>query len=655
MMEKEKAGNRINELRRLIKEYDYNYYVLDAPLIDDYQYDLLYRELKDLESEHPELDSDDSPTKRVSERNVRSFLKADHNPKMYSLENTYSDEELEAFHMRIAESIEGDFSYSVEPKIDGTAISVIYEDSKLKTALTRGDGEKGDDVTENIRTIRELPLALSKRIEGSLTVRGEVFFTKRRFEELNETYGFSNPRNAAAGTLKLLSPSEVSKRRLSILIHTVVTPIKETHTETLMELSEMGLPVVRAIAEARGIGELIKAKNDFDRERYSLPYETDGIVIKLNQLKLRERVGLTSKSPKWAFAFKFTPKRAVTKLESVSFQVGRTGVITPVANLSPVDLSGTTVKRATLHNFQEIERLSLKEGDYVEIEKSGEIIPKVLRVLTERRTGGEAGIVQPAKCPSCGEKLVKYEDEVAVRCINRNCPEQIELSLIHFASKRAMNIENMGPSVIERLIEKGFVRSISDIYSLTLNDLLSLDRIKGKSASRLLQSIAESRKRPLSKLIFGLGIRNVGEFAALNLSERFRTIHSLMSAQTEELTSVFGIGEETAKAIRIFFENRTNREEIERLLNAGVTMEHSGRGGSLSGKFFVVTGTLKRFSRDEATDYITSLGGTVQNDVSKKTQYLVAGENPGSKIDKAKKLSVKVISEDELILMAEDK
>ncbi|MGE3062407.1 MAG: NAD-dependent DNA ligase LigA [bacterium] len=655
MKEKEEAEKRILELRKLLTEYDYNYYVLDDPLIDDYQYDILYRELKDLEERHPEFDASDSPTKRVSEKNLKHFEKHIHQPKMYSLDNTYSDEELKSFHSRIKESLDKRFTYSVEPKIDGTAISIIYRNSELFMALTRGDGETGDDVTSNIRTIRDLPLKLSEIIKGDIIVRGEVFFTKKRFEKLSETYSFSNPRNAASGTLKLQSAEEVSKRKLSILIHTVVTPIADTHINTLKKLSELKLPVVQIISEAESIDDLIKSKDAFEKQRFSLPYETDGVVIKLNQLSLREKVGFTSKSPKWAFAYKFTPKRAVTKLESVSFQVGRTGVITPVANLTPVRLSGTVVRRATLHNFEEMSRLGLKNMDFVEIEKSGEIIPKVLRVVSEMRSGNETEISIPKQCPSCGEKLVKYEDEVAVRCINRSCPEQIELSLTHFASKKAMNIENMGPSMVERLIKNNLLNSISAIYRLSKTDLLSLERVREKTAQNLLDAIDNSKSRPLAKLINGFGIRNVGEFAASKLAERFKNIDSLVNSTYEELIEVPGIGEESARAILLFFENKTNRDEIERLKDAGLAMRFADADGAFKGISFVLTGVLKNFTREKAEEYILSKGGNVQSDVSLKTDYLVVGESPGSKLKKAEKFSVKIITEDELLKMAEEK
>ncbi|MDD3803443.1 MAG: NAD-dependent DNA ligase LigA [bacterium] len=655
MRERENTEKRIKELRDLIVKYDYHYYVLSEPLIDDYEYDKLYRELLSLESSNPEFDSPDSPTKRVSEQTQNHFEKLGHKPKMYSLDNSYSDDELKAFHRRISESLTEKFSYTVEPKIDGTAISLIYNDSLLQSALTRGDGETGDDVTSNVRTIRSIPLKLNSLIEGELIVRGEIFFTKKRFEKLSETYSFSNARNAASGTLKLQNAKEVSKRQLSALIHTVVTPLAPTHTESLKKLSELGLPIVSVFAEAETVSRLIEEKNRFEKDRFSLLFETDGIVIKVNQLNLREKVGFTNKSPKWAFAFKFTPERAMTKLLSVDFQVGRTGVITPVANLNPVEISGTIVKRATLHNFEEINRLSVKIGDFVEIEKSGEIIPKILRFVPEKRVGSEVNIEIPSHCPSCKEKLVKYEDEIAVRCVNKNCPEQIELSLIHFASKKAMNIENMGPSLVRRLIENKIVSSISDIYKLTKSELTKIDRIKDKSALNILKAIEDSKNRTLAKVIYALGIRNVGEFASLKLAESFQDIDSLANSRYDQLIKIQGIGEESANAILLFFENKTNREEIEKLKNSGLRISHSKSSGSLTGLSFVLTGTLKNFSRNEAAEYITSKGGMVQNDVSSKTNYLVAGANPGSKVERAKSLGVKIIAEEDLTIMAEEK
>jgi len=648
MTVKSDIKRRINELRKLISKYDSHYYVLNKPLIDDYEYDLLYKELVLLEKQNPEFDSSLSPTKRVSEKNITGFKKFKHIPKMYSLENTYSDDELSAFHKRIKDVLKNNFSYSVEPKIDGAALSVIYRDSVFYKALTRGDGESGDDVTDNIKTIRELPLSLNKIIKGELIIRGEVFFTKKRFEKLSETYSFSNPRNSAAGTLKLLSPKEVSKRMLSILFHTVVTPIATTHIETLLELKTLGLPVVNQIAAAKTLEELIEIKNMFEIKRFSLPYETDGIVVKVNQLPLREKVGFTSKSPRWAFAYKYAPKKAITRLQSISFQVGRTGVITPVANLTPVELSGTVVKRATLHNFEEIDRLEIKKLDFVEIEKSGEIIPKVVRVIKEKRSGKEISIERPFLCPSCKEKLVKYDDEVAIRCINKNCPEQIELSLIHFASKKAMNINNMGPSIISKFIEKKLVKSISDIYSLTKENLLSIDRIKEKSATNLLMAIERSKKNTLSKFIYGLGIRNIGEYASSILADKFRTLDLFILAGYDELIKVPSIGDESAKAILLFFSNEGNIREIRKLMNMGLVLEISENRDVLNGLSFVITGTLKNMSREEAKKFIIENGGTVQSDVSNNTNYLVVGENPGSKIIRANELSVKMINIDEL-------
>lgn len=650
-MDRNEAKKRIEKLRRQIEGYDFEYYERNAPLIPDFEYDRLYSELKNLEKQFPEFSDPDSPTQRVSEAPSDVFEKVRHEPRMYSLDNAYSDEELVDFDRKLRERISKPFTYAVEPKIDGIAVSIIYRNGRLFKGITRGDGIIGDDVTDNVRTISSLPERLNEPFSGDLTVRGEAFFLKSRFREIADEYGFANARNAAAGTMKLLEPSEAAKRGLSIAIHTVTNDIKPTHSGMLDELKRLGIPVVSHRNTAVSIDEVLELKEKYDKDRENFEYETDGLVVKLNELALRDEAGYTNKSPRWAFAFKFKPERAVTRIESVSFQVGRTGIVTPVANLSPVKLSGTVVRRATLHNFDEIARLGVHEEDYAEVEKSGEIIPKILRVFPEKREKKSIPVLPPENCPSCGSHLVKYENEVALRCINVNCPAQILGSIVHFASKQAMNIDGMGPSLTERLLEAGLVKSISDIYRLKKDELLSLERFKEKSAENLLRSVEASKSSGLSKLIFALGIRNIGEVAARALAAKFQSLDSLSRAGTDELTSVEGIGEESAEALRLFFENPSNISEMKVLSEYGVATVEKKKSDTLSGKTFVVTGTLKRFKRDEIKEAIASNGGFVSESVSEKTDFLIAGDSAGSKLSKAQALSVKIISEDDFLKM----
>lgn len=648
-MKKSEAQKRIRELCKIIRKYDNAYYVLSAPLISDAEYDSIYSELKEIEALFPELVTEDSPTQNVSEKPVSGFAKIRHEPRMYSLDNTYSDSDLADFTSRLDSIMNEEFNYIVEPKIDGVAVSLIYENGILQKAVSRGDGETGDDITDNVRTIRDLPQKINHK--DRLIVRGEVFFTKKRFAQIAEEHGFANARNAASGTLKLLNSIQVKERGLSLRIHTVVTDIRDTDTGTLAVLEKLGLPVVEWHENAASIEDIIRIKNDWNERKAELPYETDGIVIKIDSLKLRTKAGFTSKSPRWAFAFKYKPDTAVTKLNSVSFQVGRTGIITPVANLEPVLLAGTTVKRSTLHNFDEIRRLGVMINDDVEIEKSGEIIPKVIRVLTEHRDGTQTDIEIPGHCPSCSSPLVRIEDEVALRCVNVSCPAQIEGKLIHFASKNAMNIENMGPALIKQLIEEKYIHSFSDIYGIRVEALSSLSRMGEKSAENVMKAIEASKDIPLNRFIFALGINNVGEYTASLLASEFLNIDALYDADNEQLTRIQGIGEEVADSIVKFFKNMQNRKEISALLKAGV--KPFARTGSqiLKGLTFVITGSLKAYSRDSAKDLIIRNGGKVSGSVSSKTDYLIAGEEPGSKLNKAKKLNIKIIDEDEFLKM----
>ena len=654
-MNREDAKKRIDELKSEIEKFNKAYYSESSPLIPDYQYDLLYRQLKGLETEYPEFITEDSPTQRVNEDVIKGFEKTEHNPKMYSLDNTYSDTEMISFIERIEKQTDSQCSFVVQPKIDGVAVSVIYRNGKLYKGISRGNGLIGDDITENIKTVNCLPHLL-KRDMGidELTVRGEVFFTKERFEELSSIFDFANARNAASGTLKLLDSMKVMERGLSMRIHTVITPLSPTDEETTAMLMSAGLPIVEKTELVKSAELILEVKNIWEKQRHELPYETDGIVIKVNELALRKKIGYTNKSPKWAFAFKYKPENAVTKLISIDMQVGRTGIITPVANLTPVHLSGTTVKRATLHNFDEIERLGICINDEVEIEKSGEIIPKIIRVAKQADTDIRKKIEKPLNCPSCGERTVSFEDEVALRCINVNCPAQIERSLIHFVSKAGMDIGSMGPALIHQLIEKGKISSISDIYQLKTNDIMMLERMGEKSADNIINAIEQSKKTELASLINALGIRNVGEYLSKILAERYRSIDLLMNASREDLLAINGIGDEVAQSLEMFFGSQRNKREIEKLLDRGLIAEVSEKTRLLDSKRFVVTGKLNHFTRDSIKRSITDNGGIVHSSITRNTDYLIVGENPGSKLNKAKEKGVEVISENEFINMLEN-
>ncbi len=646
-MNRDEAEKRIIELKKIIRKFDREYYIHSAPLIPDYEYDMLYSELKQLEEEFPDLITKDSPTQHVSEDVIKGFEKMSHNPRMYSLDNTYSDEDLLEFIDRIKRETGNEGNYLIQPKIDGVAVSLMFRKGYFDTAISRGNGSIGDNITDNIRTIKELPDFMEEMADiDELIIRGEVFFTKERFSQLAEIHDFANARNAASGTLKLHSSDEVGKRMLSIRIHSVITGIKDTEKETEELLAEAGLPIVEMNKVIENIDDVIDEKNSWESKRHQLPYETDGIVIKINQFALRDKMGFTNKAPRWAFAFKYKPENAVTRIISIDYQVGRTGVITPVANLEPVHLSGTMVKRATLHNFDEIERLGISVNDYVEVEKSGEIIPKIIKKADIKENKFKRiDIKKPVKCPSCGQGLVSYDNEVAVRCININCPAQIERSIVHFVSKGGMDVENMGPSIVTQMINKGLINSMSDIFALNENDLVKLERMGEKSTDNLITSIDNAKTVQMSKFLYALGIRNIGEYLSKILSDNYQSIELLMESRMEDLVNIEGIGEEAANSIEIFFSNENNRREISKLLNMGINIVNSRISNKLGGMKFVVTGTLKNFSRESIKRSITDNGGIVLSSVTRETDYLIAGEKAGSKVKKAKDMNIEIIDE----------
>ncbi len=656
---KEKA----EKLRDTLKHHDRLYYVLDKPEIADQEYDRLYRQLKDLEDAHPELITPDSPTQRVGGEPVKGFKAVRHIAPMMSLDNTYSAEEIRQFDNRVRKNLGPErIEYVVELKFDGVSISLLYEKGQWALGSTRGDGLEGDDVSVNLKTIRSIPLEFSrevKKVPKLIEVRGEVYMTKKAFEALNrrkEKAGeelFANPRNAAAGSLKLLDPKIVAGRGLDIYVwgigHCEGMDFK-THTEVLDYLKECGFKVNPHYKLCRTIDEVIEYCNSWEDKREKIDCEIDGMVLKVNDLSQREKLGVTSKSPRWSIAYKFPAEKALTEVRDIIVQVGRTGTITPVAILEPVHLSGTTVSRATLHNFDEIERLDVRIGDKVYVEKSGEIIPKVLSVAMEKRTGAERAFRVPAKCPVCGSKLVKLPEEVAVRCENVGCPAQIKEAVLHFASRNAMDIENMGDAIVDQLVDKAMIKDYGDIYYLKPGDVKALERMAEKSAGNLISAIEKSKSGDLNRLIYALGIRHVGERAAWVLASHFGKIEKLQEAAVEELTDIHEIGPVMAGSIYNFFRNKENMKILKKLKDAGVNMsalQVPKKSGALAGKTIVITGTLKSLTRPEAEELVRRSGGNASSSVSKNTDFLVAGGDPGSKLEKAKALGVKIIGEEE--------
>lgn len=659
----EHIKKEVEKLRKEIHYHNYRYYVLNDPVISDYEYDQLVKRLEELERQYPELITPDSPTQRIGEEITGEFPTVEHRIPMLSLDNTYNEEEVRDFDRRVKKLL-GDepVEYVVELKIDGVAVSLRYENGKFVQGSTRGNGKIGDDITSNLKTIKTVPLVLLTDDPDlqNIEVRGEVYMPKHEFERMNrerEEEGlplFANPRNAAAGTLKLQDPKEVAKRGLDIFVHTVAEfPEKvKTHYEALQILKDIGFKVSPYVKLCKNIDEAIEYFNEWVDRRDSLPFEIDGMVLKVNSFDQQRRLGTTIKSPRYAIAYKFPARQATTRIKDIVLQVGRTGVVTPVAVLDPVHLSGTIVSRATLHNEDEIKRKDIRIGDWVIVEKGGEIIPKVVKVIKDKRTGEEKEFRMPEKCPVCGGKLVREEGEVAWRCINVSCPAQIKRSIQHFASRNAMDIEGLGPSLIDQLVDKGLVKDYGDLYYLDPKEVAKLERMGKKSTENLMRAIEKSKTRPLARLIFALGIRHVGIHAAGILAERFKSIDKLKEATFEELASIEGIGPIMAKSIVNFFREKKNLEVLEKLRRAGVKMEEEEKKeGVLAGKTFVFTGALSKYSRHEAQEKVIALGGKVSSSVSRNTDYVVVGENPGSKYEKAKKLGIKIINEEEFLKM----
>ncbi len=664
------AEARISELREKIEYNSKLYYENDAPEISDYEYDAMYRELGELEAEFPELDSPTSPTKRVGGRALDKFEKFKHSVEMGSLTDVFSMDELRDFTDRMEGILGADVAYSTEPKIDGLSVSLIYRDGIFVQGATRGDGNVGEDVTENLRTIRTIPLKLKEKLPY-LNVRGEVYMPRRVFDELNEARDaqglplFANPRNAAAGSLRQLDPKICASRRLDIFVFNLqegelYTDGRkcQTHTETLNRLDELGFTTLPDRKCLSGY-EAVKAHVEYlGNARPELSFDMDGAVIKVDSLEGRRTVGEGTGVPKWAVAFKYPPEEKITTLLSVDIQVGRTGVLTPTANLEPVRLAGTTVSRATLHNANYIKERDIRIGDKVVIRKAGEIIPEIVRSLPEGRNGTETEFSMPELCPSCGHPVVRDEcgDGAATRCVYAGCPAQTARSIVHFASKGAMNIDGMGPQVVELLLANGKISDIADLYTLKAEDIEGLERMGKKSAENLISAIERSKNAGLERLLFALGVRQVGEVAAEEIALKMRTLDACINASFDDFASIADIGEITATALVEFFASDKTRELCARLTELGLKTDAVAeeRAETLAGLTFVLTGTLPTMSRDEASDLIKKAGGKVSGSVSKKTSYVVAGEAAGSKLTKANELGVKVIDEEMLLRMLQN-
>ena len=666
-MVSDKIKKRVEKLREQIHHHDYKYYVENNPEISDYEYDQLLRELKQLEEKYPSLKSPTSPTQRVGGQPVEGFPTIEHKIAMLSLDNTYSEEEVREYERRLHRELPGEeFQWVVELKIDGVSISLIYEDGEFVRGSTRGDGRVGDDITPNLRTIHTIPLKLRERLPGTLEVRGEVYMTKSGFREvnrereLNKEPLFANPRNAAAGSLKLLDPRITSKRPLNNFIYnlTQCTQIRipPTHMECLAVMKEWGFRINPNHKLCRSIEEVINYCNFWMEKKEELDYDVDGMVIKVNSVDQQNRLGSTTKSPRWAIAYKFPAQQATTRIRKIIVQVGRTGALTPVAIFDPTFLAGTTITRATLHNEDEIKRKDIRVGDTVIIEKGGDIIPQVVKVVKEKRTGKEQKFYIPKTCPVCGAKVVRLPGEALSRCIGSSCPAQLKEKIAHYAQRTAMDIDGLGDKLIEQLVDKKIILDISDLYRLDLSTLSSLERMGEKSSKNLLAQIEKSKNQSLYRLIFALGIRYVGIRGAQILAEKFSSIDDLLSASVEELESIPEIGPRTAQAITSFFKEKRNQKLLQELKKLGVQMgkkekeevkEKPLKEKPLKGKKFVFTGSLEHYTRSEAQSLVEKLGARAVNSVSKNVDYVVVGKEPGSKYEKAKKLEVKILNEEE--------
>ncbi|HLB05429.1 MAG TPA: NAD-dependent DNA ligase LigA [Thermodesulfobacteriota bacterium] len=666
-MTKSGALKRIEFLCEEINRHNYLYYILDSPEISDAEYDRLLRELEELEKKFPDLVTPDSPTQRVGVAPLAEFGTVKHTIPMISLQNAFTEEEAREFDAKVKRFLHTtqDIEYVAEPKIDGLAIELVYENGIFTVGSTRGDGETGENVTQNLRTIKTIPLKLFKPKAGAiprkLEVRGEVYMKLRDFNKLNkrrEGAGeplFANPRNAAAGSVRQLDSKVTAGRPLDIFCYGVgvVEGLKlSTHWEILETLKSLGFKINPLIKRCKNIEEALTFHREIEEKRESLDYEIDGVVLKVNSLRLQEELGEISRSPRWAMAYKFPPRQETTRVIDIQVGVGRTGALTPVAIMEPVNVGGVTVSRATLHNQDEINRKDVRIEDTVVVQRAGDVIPEVVMVVKSRRVPHAKPYIMPEKCPSCGSHVVK--EEVVWRCPNVSCPAQVKESIRHFASKGGMDIEGLGYKHIEQMVDKGIIKDSADIYYLTKNDILGLERFADKSAQNIIDSIEKSRNTTLPRLIYSLGIRDVGEHTAKLLAKEFGTIDALKTAKYDDLIKIREVGPEVAKSILAFFAEERNLKFIDKLIKGGITYEaeKTKKGGPLDGKLFVFTGALKGFTRDEAEKIVESLGGRATTSVSKKTDYVVAGEEAGTKLDKARELGVKVITEKEFKALA---
>ena len=645
-------------LREELRRHEHLYYVMDAPEISDAEYDVLLRKLKALEDAHPEISASDSPTQRVGGKPREGFIKVRHSSPMLSLDNALNEGELREFDRRIRDLLGSEkYCYVAELKMDGLSMAANYREGIFTSAVTRGDGTVGEDVTENARTIRSLPLRVKTKL-AMFEVRGEVVMSRRAFERLNaerdeaELSRFANPRNAAAGSLRVLDPQITASRRLEYYTYFLLAdgkPVFDSHWESLEDLRRMGFRVNQHSKVCRGVEEVIAFCAAWEAKREELPYEIDGVVVKVDSVQQQQRLGYTAKAPRWAIAYKYPARQAITTVESIEVQVGRTGALTPVARLKPIEVGGVTVGRATLHNEDEIDRLGLQIGDEVVVERSGDVIPKVVRVSSQG--SWRKPFQMPSKCPVCGSRVVREEGEAASRCINANCPARLKESILHFASRNVMNIDGMGEALVDQLVDRGIVKSIADIYDLKIEDLMDLDRMGVKSAGNVIRNIHSSRSLPLPRVLAALGIRFVGERTAIFLAEAFGNLDAIASATVSELQMAEEVGPKVAESIHQFFQVAGNRELIDRLRAANLQFTYEStrpKSGPFHGMTFVLTGTLPGMSREEAKELIEKAGGKVAGSVSKKTTFVVAGDDAGSKLAKARELGIPILSEEEL-------
>ncbi len=652
------AKQRIQKLREDIKYHEKKYYVDNDPQISDFEFDTLVKELEALEKQFPELITPESPTQRVGEQPSSGFASVEHSAPMLSLDNCYSIEELKDFEERLKKIIPKEkIKYVAELKIDGLGISVIYREGNFVQAVTRGDGFRGDDVTFNVKTIRSLPLTIRETHE--IEVRGEVFLPFQSFHKINQERSkkgdplFANPRNAAAGSLRLLDPKEVASRHLDVFLYSILTDGKEQKKQwqSLQKLKELGLKINPHSSPCSSLEEVVSFWEEWSEKRDNLDYDVDGVVVKVDSTRQQNILGSTAKFPRWSISFKFPARQATTQIKDIKIQVGRTGALTPVAILEPVQLSGITISRSTLHNEDDIKRKDIRTGDHVLIERSGDVIPKVVSVMKERRTGKETPYVFPTKCPVCGSSVFKPEGEAISRCENPSCPAKLKESLLHFASRRTMNIEGLGEAIVDQLLGKKLVRTIPDLYSLMLEDLEKLERMGPKSSQNLLDEIEGSKARYLSRLIFALGIRYVGERTAQALAARFKDMMILSKASLEELIDVEDVGPKVAESVVFFFKQPENIELMNKLKDAGLNFSHKETTKPaelpLAGQTFVLTGKLSELTREETAEIIENLGGVVTSSVSSKTTYIVVGESPGTKLEKAQRLGIPTLGEKE--------